>query len=135
MKKSNARRKNLSGKALATIITFLVFLGSITLVVLTVFVFMHTLSNVATARKSDTTKSAKLAGIDGTLLDALLKFHADRNSRTPLDTSHLNNPFQALPLPETAAAAPQNPAPPAPTATPPAPGPGTPSATPTQPVK
>ncbi len=90
-------KKKLSGKALARLITALVFLGSVGLVVLTVLVFMRTLSSVASARKIDTTKAAKLAGIDGGLLDSLLKFNADRTSRKALDVSRLNNPFVPLP--------------------------------------
>jgi hypothetical protein len=98
MKKARSK-KHLSGRALARLITVFVFLASSALVTLTVILFMRTLSGVAIARKIDTTKSAKLAGINGTMLDSLLQFHAERTARKPIDTTHIKNPFIPLPPP------------------------------------
>ncbi len=104
MKKPTA--KKMSGKALAVLISVLVFLASAALIAFTMTFFMSTLSSVADARKTDTTKSANLAGIDGKMLDDLLQFQNERTARTPLDVSHLNNPYMPLPIAPTAPAAP-----------------------------
>lgn len=90
MKKSP---KKLNGKNLTRLVTAFVFLLSMGVVAATTWFFASTLSEVARTQRGDSSRTVKMEGIDGTLLEELVAFHKSRAEAPKFEPSRHANPF------------------------------------------